>query len=234
VPDQRSLLLGRLATAIDGVSDVAARLDPPAAAVAAPSPPAAPAGRPWTLVAAMEPVAAARLELAAPGELPRSQASDLALPPEPPAHHGTRIAAIGAGVIALIVVLVIGLRLLPAARPAAPPVTAQIALTAVRPVASSAPIGGVIPPTQISFPAGTSTVSIDVNSGRKAGQSPVEILVSVGQPSQTLIDHSYVLDASGDTLIGLTPASGAYAPGNYTVTIRSDGATIGSTAFEVR
>jgi hypothetical protein len=234
VPDQRSLLLGRLATAIDGVSDVAARLDPPAAAVAAPSPPAAPAGRPWTLAAAMEPVAAARLELAAPGELPRSQASDLALPPEPPAHHGIRIAAIGAGVIGLIVVLVIGLRLLPAARPAAPPVTAQIALTAVRPVAPSAPVGGVIPPTQISFPAGTSTVSIDVNSVRKAGQSPVEILVSVGQPAQTLIDHSYVLDASGDTLIALTPASGAYAPGNYTVTIRSDGATIGSTAFEVR
>jgi hypothetical protein len=235
VPDQRSLLLGRLATAIDGVSDVAARLEPPAAAAAAPSPPPAPTGRPWTVAAAMEPVAAARLEaMAAPGELPRSPASDLALPPEPPAHHGVRAALIGAGVIGLIVVLVVALRLLPASRPSLPPVTAQIALTAVRPVASSAPVRGVVPPTQISFPAGTSTVSIDVNSGRKAGQAPVEILVSVGQPAQTLIDHSYVLDASGDTLIALAPASGTYAPGNYTVTIRSSGATIGSTAFEVR
>jgi hypothetical protein len=183
----------------------------------------------------MEPVAAARLEpIAALGELPRSQASDLTLPPEPPAHHGFRSALIGAGVIGLIAVLVIGLRLLPASRPSPPPVTAPIALTAVRPVASSAPVGGVVPPTQISFPAGTSTVSIDVNSARKAGQAPVEIVVSVGQPAQTLIDHSYVLDASGDTLIALIPASGAYAPGDYKVTIRSNGATIGSTAFEVR
>jgi hypothetical protein len=233
VPDQRSLLLGRLATAIDGVSDVAARLEPPAAAVVAPSPPAAPAGRPWTVAAAMEPVAAARVApVAASGEPPRSQALDFALPPEPPAHHEFRVALIAAGAIGLIAVLAIGLRLLPASRPSAPPVTAQIALTAVRPVASS--VGGVVPPTQISFPAGTSTVSIDVNSGRKAGQAPVEILVSVGQPAQTIIDHSYVLDASGDTLIALTPASGTYAPGNYTVTIRGNGATIGSTAFEVR
>jgi hypothetical protein len=182
----------------------------------------------------MEPVAAARLEpIAAQGELLLSQAADFALPPEPPAHHGFRAALIGAGVIGLIVVLVIGLRLLPASRPSPAPITTQIALTAVRPV-SSAPVGGVIPPTQISFPAGTSTVSIDVNSGKKAGQAPVEILVSLGQPEQTVIDHSYVLDASGNTLIALTPASGTFAPGNYTVTIRSNGATIGSTAFDVR
>jgi hypothetical protein len=235
VPDQRSLLLGRLATAIDGVSDVAARLDPPAATVAAPPLPPAPVGRPWTVAAAMEPVAAARLEpVAALGDLPRPQASEVGLSIEPPAHHRFRVALIGAGVIGLIVVLAIGLRLLPASRPSPPPVTAQIALTAVRPVAPAAPVGGVVPPTQISFPAGTSTVSIDVNSGGTAGQAPVEIVVSVGQPAQTFFDHSYVLDASGDTLIALTPASGAYAPGNYTVRIRSNGATIGSTAFEVR
>ncbi|HEY8673057.1 MAG TPA: hypothetical protein VIM76_04795, partial [Candidatus Dormibacteraeota bacterium] len=62
MPDQRSLLLGRLATAIDGVSDVAARLDPPAAPAVAPSPPSAPSARPWTVAAAMEPVAAARAD----------------------------------------------------------------------------------------------------------------------------------------------------------------------------
>jgi hypothetical protein len=228
-------LLGRLATAIDGVSDVAARLEPPGAAVATSPPPPAPTGRPWTVAAAMEPVAAARLDpMAIADEVLRSQASDLALPPEPPAHHGVRVALIGAGVIGLVVALVIGLRLLPASRPSPPPVTDQIALTAVRPVASSAPVGGVIPPTQISFPVGTSTVSIDVNSGPEVGQAPVEILVSVGQPAQTLIDHSYVLNASGDTLIALSPASGTFAPGNYTVTIRSNGANVGSTAFAVR
>jgi hypothetical protein len=234
VPDQRSLLLGRLATAIDGVSDVAARLDPPATPVVAPSPPTAPSGRPWTVAAAMEPIAAARAEpVVAPGEQLRLQPFDAALPIDPPAHHRFP-ALIGAGLIALIVVLAIAVRLLPAARNPPPAVTAQIALTAVRPVASSAPVGGVFPPTQISFPAGTSTVSIDVNAGGQGGQAPVEILVSVGQPAQTLIDHEYVLNRSGDTLIALTPASGTYAPGSYTVVIRSNGATIGSTAFEVR
>jgi len=183
----------------------------------------------------MEPVAAARLEpVAAPGDQSRLQPSNAAPPIEPPAHHRFPAALIGAGVIGLIVVLVIAVRLLPASRSTPTPVTTQIALTAVRPVASSAPVAGVNPPTQISFAAGTSTVSIDVNSGGKPGQAPVEILVSVGQPAQTLIDHEYVLDTSGDTLIALTPASGTYAPGNYTVTIMSDGASIGTTAFEVR
>ena len=46
-----------------------------------------------------------------------------------------------------------------------------------------------------------------------------------------MIDHEYVLDASGNTLIPLTPASGTFAPGDYTVTIISNGATVGSTAF---
>jgi hypothetical protein len=121
------------------------------------------------------------------------------------------------------------------APPAAPTaVTGQIALTAVRPVASSNPAGGLLPPTQISFPAGTSTVSIVVNSGGPAGHAPVEIRVSVGQPAQTLIDREFVLDASGTTLIPLSPANGTFAPGNYRVTIISNGATVGSTAFEVR
>ena len=234
MPDQRSLLLGRLATAIDGVSDVAARLDPPAAPAVATSPLSAPSARPWTVAAAMEPVAAARAEpVAVSGEQLLLQPSDADLPIEPPAHHRFP-ALIGAGVIALIVVPAIAVRLLPAAHNTPPPATAQIALTAVRPVASSAAISGVIPPTQISFPAGTATVSIDVNSGGKGGQAPVEMVVTVGQPSQTLIDREYVLNRAGDTLIALTPASGTYAPGNYTVTIRSNGATIGSTAFEVR
>jgi hypothetical protein len=233
VPDQRSLLLGRLATAIDGVSDVAARLDPPAAPAVAPSPASAPAGRPWTIAAAMEPIAVERPEPVAQSEQLLLQPSDTPFPIEPPAHHRFP-ALVGAGLIVLIVVLAIAVRLLPAARNTPPAVTAQIALTAVRPVASSAPVGGAFPPTQISFPAGTSTVSIDVNAGGKGGQAPVEIVVSIGQPAQTLIDHEYVLNRSGDTLIALTPASGTYAPGSYTVVIRSNGDTIGSTAFEVR
>jgi hypothetical protein len=141
---------------------------------------------------------------------------------------------IGAAIVTVAGILVIGHRLLPASRPAPATRTAQIALTAVRPVAPSAPVGGVVPPTQVSFPAGTSTISIDVNSSEATGHAPVEIRVSVGQPGQTLIDHEYVLDASGNTLIPLTPASGTYAPGNYAVTIISNGATVGSTVFQVR
>jgi hypothetical protein len=234
VSDQRSLLRGRLATAIDGVTDVAARLEPPttrAVAPSSPSAPAAPSGRPWTVAAAMEPVAQAPIDRVAVGSLSRLHSRDVR-PAGPPGHH--RFPAIIGAVITLAVLAVIGVRLLPGSRPAPATPTAQIALTAVRPVAPAAPVGGLVPPTQVSFPAGTSTVSIDVNSSAATGHAPVEIRVGVGQPAQTLIDHEYVLDASGNTLIPLTPASGTYAPGDYTVTIMSNGATVGSTAFQVR
>jgi hypothetical protein len=233
VSDQRSLLRGRLATVIDGVADVAARLEPPATPFVAPSPSSAPSGRPWTVAAAMEPIAQARIDrLVAEGSSSRLHSGGATRPAGPPGHH--RLPAIfGAALIAVAVILVVALRLLPASRPAPTVPTAQIALTAVRPVAS-APVGGLVPPTQVSFPAGTSTVSIDVNSSEATGHAPVEIQVSVGQPAQTLIDHEYVLDPSGNTLIPLTPASGSFAPGDYTVTIISNGATVGSTAFQVR
>ena len=235
VSDQRSLLLGRLASAIDGAAGVAAQLAPPAAQPSSPPPPPAPAGRPWTVAAATEPISAALLERVADqqGLLPPLQPSGAA-PPPGPAHHRFPAAIVGAGLIGLALILVITLRVLPAPRPGPTAVTGQIALTAVRPVASSAPAGGLLPPTQISFPAGTQTVSIVVNSGAPAGHAPVEIQVSVGQPAQTLIDHTFVLDASGTTLIPLTPANGPFAAGNYRVTIISNGATVGSTAFEVR
>jgi len=232
---QRSLLLGQLASAIDGVADVAAQLTPPSAQPASAPPPPAPAGRPWTVAAAMEPISAALLELVGDqqGLLPALQLSGGA-PPSGPAHHRFPATIVGAGLIGLAVILMITLRVLPAPRPAPTAVTGQIALTAVRPVASSAPAGGLLPPTQISFPAGTPTVSIVVNSGGPAGHAPVEIQVTVGQPDQTIIDHEFVLDASGTTLIPLSPANGTFAPGNYRVTIISNGATVGSTAFEVR
>jgi hypothetical protein len=234
VSDQRSLLRGRLATAIGGVADVAARLEPPATRYVEPSTPSAPSGRPWTIAAAMEPIAQARIDrLVAAGSSSRLHSRGATRPAGPPGHH--RLQAIfGAALIAVAVILVVALRLLPTSRPAPAVPTAQIALTAVRPVASSAPVGGLVPPTQVSFPAGTSTVSIDVNSSEATGHAPVDIQVSVGQPAQTLIDHEYVLDASGNTLIPLTPASGSFAPGDYTVTIISNGATVGSTAFQVR
>jgi hypothetical protein len=233
VSDQRSLLLGRLASAIDGAADVAAQLAPPAAQPASPPPPAAPAGRPWTVAAATEPISAALLErVGDSGLLPAVHLSDT-FPPAGPAHHRFP-AIVGTALIGLAVILVITLRVLPAPPAAPTAVTGEIALTAVRPVASSNPAGGLLPPTQISFPAGTSTVSIVVNSGGPAGHAPVEIRVSVGQPAQTLIDREFVLDASGTTLIPLSPASGPFAPGNYRVTIISNGATVGSTAFEVR
>jgi hypothetical protein len=144
------------------------------------------------------------------------------------------MAIIGSAVIGLIVILVLVLRLLHSAPGAPTAVTGQIALTDVRPVASSGPLAGTLPPTQVSFPAGTATVSIDVNSGTRAGQAPVEIVVTVGPLTQSIIDRNYVLNASGQTIIPLTPAGGTYAPGDYTVTITSDGSTLGSTEFEVR
>ena len=51
----------------------------------------------------------------------------------------------------------------------------------------------------------------------------------------TIIDHDYVLDCIRGHAHRADPRRAApLRPGNYTVTITSNGATIGSTAFEVR
>jgi hypothetical protein len=239
VPDQRELLRGRLASVIDSVAGVASQLDPPAARPVAPPPPPAPPGRPWSLAAAMEPIATPLVEhgTAPASALPPLMPPDVAPPMDPPGHHRFPAKMLGSGVVGLtgvIVIAVAALHLFHAAPPAPAPTTHQIALTAVRPVASSAPAGGPVPPTQVSFPSGTGTVSIEVNSGTTSGQAPVEILVSGGQPPVTVIDHEYVLDSSGATLIALTAPGGTFAPADYTVTISSNGATLGSTAFQVR
>jgi len=188
----------------------------------------------------MEPITAPLVEHATglSNALPPLMPPDVAPPMDPPAHHRFPAKILGSGVVGLIGVIVIAvaaLHLFQAAPPA--PTTAttdQIALTAVRPVASAAPAGGPVPPTQVSFPSGTGTVSIEVDSGTTSGRAPVEILVSGGQPLVEVSDHDYVLDSSGATLIALTAPGGTFAPGDYTVTISSSGATIGSTAFEVR
>ena len=65
---------------------------------------------------------------------------------------------------------------------------------------------GAVPATQVSFPAGTSTVSIEVEPAGGRGQAPVEIVVSVGQPAATIIDNNYILDSSGATLDPAQPA----------------------------
>jgi hypothetical protein len=185
----------------------------------------------------MEPVTAVAVEpaphspLHAPGSV---HSSEFTLPDEPPSHHRLPLAIIGGSVIGLVVILAVVLRLIPSAPVTPNTVITQVALTAVRPVASSPPVGGPVPPTQISFPAGTTTVSIDVNSATAKGQAPVEIVVTLGDSALTILDNDYVLDASGDTLIPLTPASGSYVPGEYAVTISHNGVTLGSTAFEVR
>jgi hypothetical protein len=238
VPDRRSLLRGQLATAIGSVADVAAHLDPPAARTPGSPRAQAPPGRPWTLAAAMEPVTSVVVEHAPPPLPPHASgsvhSSEFTPPYEPPSHHRLPVAIIGGSVIGIVAILAVVLRLIPSA-PATPnTVITQVALTAVRPVASSPPVGGPVPPTQISFPAGTKTVSIDVNSATAKGQAPVEIVVSLGDPALTILDNDYVLDASGDTLIPLTPSSGTYAPGEYSVTISHNGVTLGSTAFDVR
>ncbi len=239
MPDQRSLLRGRLASVIDGVADVAAQLAPPATRPTAPPPPPAPPGRAWTLALAMEPIAPLPIV-----SMPAA-ASAAASPPsppdagpryEPPSHHRFPV-VIGSGLVGVILAVSLGLRLLPApAHPAPAQVTTPVALTAVRPVASPARVGGAVPATQVSFPSGTSTVSIEVDTAAAARQAPVEIVVRVGQPAATIIDNNYILDTSGATLIPLSPPTGGFPPGDYTVTISGsgDGTTLGTTAFEVR
>jgi len=237
VSDQRSLLRGRLASVIDGVADVAAQLAPPAARPSPPAPPPAPPGRAWTLALAMEPIATLPVESLAPAGSapPAGPPEDPAHPYRPPSHHRFPATVIGGGVVTLAIAAAVGIHMLPSAPPPAPAhATTPVALTAVRPVAARA--GGSIPTTQVSFPAGTSTVSIEVDATATRRQAPVEIVVSVGQPPAALIDNNYILNSSGATLIPLTSPSGGFPPGDYSVTISasSDNTTLGTTAFEVR
>src|SRR6202035_903856 len=84
MPDQRSLLRGRLANAIGDVVDVAAQLARQATRATAPPlppPPLESGGRAWTLAAAMEPVPLIVEGIAAP----RSSFGPIA-PPPPPEH----------------------------------------------------------------------------------------------------------------------------------------------------
>lgn len=240
MPDQRALLLGRLASAIDGVADVASRLGTPATEKKAPidpKPPVESVGRAWTLAAAMEPIATPILERGVPAGA-TFLGSPHAAPPPPPEHHRSRmpLAMVGSTVVALIVVSVVALHLVSGGSGVQTPSRSatEILLTGVRPLASAPAGGGTIPATQVSFPAKTSTVDIEVNSGGPAGQAPVHIVVTMGRPAQTIIQNDYVLGQSGATVIPLTPAGGSFAAGEYTVTITYKGALLGSTAFAVR
>jgi hypothetical protein len=239
VPDQRSLLRGRLASAIDGVADVAQQLGPPVTHAKAPSPPPPPlesVGRPWTLAAAMEPIPAPAADRGAPAR------STMPLrPPEPPPlleHHPSRVAAaiIGSSLIGILLIAGVAIRLFSGMGAVHPPTHAagQISLTGVRPVATAAAQDGGSPTTQISFPAQTPVVDIEVNSGGAAGQEPVEITVAMGRPAQIITENAYVLAQSGDTVVPLTPPGASFAPGDYTVTITYRGALLGSTNFSVR
>jgi hypothetical protein len=189
----------------------------------------------------MEPIAVlpmASVPAAASAAPPAPSPSDAGPRYEPPSHHRFPAVIIGSGLVGVILAVALGLRLLPSPRHPAPArVTTSVALTAVRPVAAPARAGGAVPTTQVSFPSGTSTVSIEVDAAAAARQAPVEIMVSVGQPAATIIDNNYILDSSGATLIPLSPPTGGFPAGDYTVTISGsgdDGATLGTTAFEVR
>jgi hypothetical protein len=142
---------------------------------------------------------------------------------------------IGSTVLGLVLVVFVLVRVFSGTTVATRPldVNGQIALTGVRPVSPAAPSGGVVPDTQVSFPAQTATVNIEVNSGTTSVTAPVQVVVSVGRPSERIFENDYVLNQSGDTVIPLSPASGTYAPGDYAVTITYNGAVLGSTAFSV-
>ena len=234
MPDQRSLLRGRLANAIGDVVDVASQLAPQATRATAPAPPPPPlesVGRAWTLAAATEPVPALIVEGVA---APRSSFGPIA-PPPPPEHHRSRLpmAVIGSSFAVLVAVIVVHLLNSGAAVQAPTHSLGPISLTGVRPVASAPAAGGAVPVTQVSFPARTTVVDIEVNSGGAAGQAPVQVVVTVGQPAQTIIENAYVLSQSGNTVIPLTAPGGVFAPGDYAVTITYKGALVGSTAFAV-
>jgi hypothetical protein len=233
VPDQRSLLRGRLASAIDGITDVAQQLGPQvtqATAPPLPPPPLESVGRPWTLAAAMEPI-----------PVPAADRSMSPLrPPEPPpllAHHASRLprAVIGSSLLGILLIAAVAVRLLSGSPGVQSPahVTQQISLTGVRPVATAAVQAGASPTTQVSFPAKTSVVDIEVNSGSSAGQQPVEVAVALGHPAQIISENAYVLAQSGDTVVPLMPPGASFAPGDYTVTITYRGALLGSTSFSV-
>jgi hypothetical protein len=234
VADQRSLLRGRLASAIDDVAGVAQELGPQvtkATAPPLPPPPAESVGRPWTLAAAMEPI---------PVPAPH-RSTALLRPPEPPplpAYHASRLplAVLGSSLIGIMVIVGIAIHVLTGGAALSPPAHAiqQISLTGVRPVATAPTQGGASPTTQVSFPARTAVVDIEVNSGGAAGQEPVVIAVALGHPAQTITQNAYVLAQSGDTVVPLTPPGGSFAPGDYTVTITYRGTLLGSTAFSVR
>jgi hypothetical protein len=239
VPDQRSLLRGRLASAIDDVADVASHLGPQVTKASAPSPPPPPlqsVGRPWTLAAAMEPISP-------PAAVERGASAQATMPsmaPEPPAleHHRSRLhlAVIGSGLLGVALIAVVAIHLLDVGAGVQPPAhpSAQITLTDVRPLASAASADGVVPATQVSFPPKTSVVDIEVGSGRAAGDAPVQIAVALGDPAQTITNNAYVLNQSGSTVIPLTPPTPQFAAGEYTVTITYRGALLGSTEFSIQ
>ncbi len=142
---------------------------------------------------------------------------------------------IGSTLLGVVLVVFVLVRVLAGGTvaPRPPDVTGQIALTGVRPVSPMAPSSGVVPNTQVSFPARTATVNIEVHSGATSVNAPVQVVVSVGRSSQRIFENDYVLNQSGDTVIPLSPASGSYPPGDYAVTITYNGAVLGSTAFSV-
>jgi hypothetical protein len=238
VPDQRSLLLGRLASAIDDVADVASRLGPPvtqAKAPPLPPPPLESVGRPWTLAAAMEPIAAPIVPPVA-----QQHSAPPPMPPEPPPpleHHRSRLplGVIGASVLGVVLIAGLAVHFLGGGGSVQVPIhhVEQVSLTGVRPVAQAPAATGVVPATQVSFPAKTSVVDIEVNSGGTAGEAPIQIVVTAGEPAQTIIQNDYVLSQSGATVIALTPPGGAFAPGEYAVTITYRGSLLGATAFAV-
>ena len=234
MPDQRSLLRGRLANAIDDVVDVASQLAPQATRATAPAPPPPP------LESVRAGVDAGRGHGAGAGADRRRRRRAALLfgpiaPPPPPEHHRSRlpIAVVGSSFIVLLAVIAVHLLTSGTAVQAPTHSLGPISLTGVRPVASAPAASGAIPVTQVSFPAKTSVVDIEVNSGGAAGQAPVQVVVTVGQPAQTIIENAYVLSQSGNTVIPLTAPGGVFAPGDYAVTITYKGALVGSTAFAV-
>ena len=199
--------------------------------------PRAPAGRPWTLSAAMEPVPEHR-RFRLDGRTRHDAGADAAALYLSSGRRSRR--AIFATVALCLLLAGAGTLLLLRAyqRPAASPPRqrAAVALTALRTVAAAMPNQAATAPTTRTFPRGTHSILIDV---RYRGQTvdPLTFLVVSRSASTaavaTVLQRSYVLTSGGEAVIPLEAPGGGFTSGTYTVMAQWHGELLGGASFTV-
>ena len=198
--------------------------------------------RPWSPAAAMEPVAPA----------PTAGATDMAprdtravLPPllvddAPPRRRAfvarLVIAALAATGIVLSALLLAGV--FPSGSRAPVAQSPAVSLTSLRVVAAAGPQDVPMALSRTSFPAGTATVYIDARYQGDAADSAMRIALTARpatapQTSTTLLNREFLLSRTGESVIALTAPGGTFAPGEYSVSARVNGAVVGLSTFHI-